>query len=142
MTKKKIIALSIGYQFLTGIAVGIVQSVTLLMGMHSTTMSGIATLLIVPIFGTPFNTGGFTIRLIFEALVEPLESIVGHRSATVLSNFPFYLVLLFIQIAIVTMLVFIRYRKTKTFKDWLIITVFIAVFINGLMNIMWPWWGT
>ena len=141
MKKGKIIALSVGYQLLIGIAVGVVQSVTLLMGLHSITINWIGAL-IIPIFGIPFNTGGFTIRLIFEALVESLESIVGHRSATVLSNFPFYLVLLLIQMIVVAVIVYTRYKKTKKLKDWLILTAFAFVLINGLINIMWPWWGT
>ncbi|MBW2108979.1 MAG: hypothetical protein JRI36_09985 [Deltaproteobacteria bacterium] len=141
MGKRKVIALSLGYQLLAGFAVGIIQAITLLMDLHPQTISWLASPLIVMV-GIPFNIGGFTIRYIFEALVEPLESIVGHRSAVVLGNFPFYLILLLIQMVIVSAVVLIRYKRTKTMKDWLIVTVFAIVFVNGLMNIMWPWWGS
>ena len=141
MKKRKIIALSLGYQLLTGVAVGIVQAVTLIMGMHSTTINWVVAL-ITPIFGAPFNTGGFTVRLIFEALVEPLESVVGHRSATVLSNLPFYLVLLLIQMTVLTLILFWGYRRTGGIKNRITVIVLMLVLTNGLMNIMWPWWGT
>ena len=73
--KRRIIAVSLGYQLLIGVSVGIVQAGILLAGLHSTTINWIGALMI-PIFGTPFNTGGFTIRFVFEALAQPLESII------------------------------------------------------------------
>jgi len=141
MKKRTLILRTVLMQFLIGGVVGLIQSSTLLRGLHSTTVNWPAAL-IIPIAGIPFNTGGFTTRFAFEALVEPLGSFVGHRSATVMSNLPFYLLLLLLQVAFVVLLVYARYRKTKTSKDWFIIVVFITVFINGLINIMWPWWGT
>ena len=141
MKKRTIILRTVWMQFLMGGVVGLIQSSTLLWGLHSTTVNWVGAL-IIPIAGIPFNTGGFTTRFAFEALVEPLGSFVGHRSATVLSNLPLYLLLLLLQTAFVSLLVYVRYRKTKTSKDWFIIAIYMAVFINGLTNIMWPWWGT
>ena len=46
--------------------------------------------LLIPLIGWFFNTGGYTVRYVFEATVVPLEWLVGQRSMTVLSNMPYY----------------------------------------------------
>ena len=51
----------------------------------------------VPLVGWPFNAGGLTVSRIFEGTVEPLEWLVGHRSATVLSNVHYFWFLLAVQ---------------------------------------------
>ena len=141
MKKRTIIACAFGMQLLIGVVVGVVQASTLLIGLHSTSINWIDAF-IIPVFGIPFNTGGFTTRIIFETLVEPLELFIGHRSATVMSNLPFYLSLLALQMTLVSILIFARYQRIKTSKDWFIIAISISLLANGLMNVMWPWWGT
>ena len=40
----------------------------------------------MPLVGWPFNAGGYTVRWVFEATVQRLEWLVGHRSTVVFSN--------------------------------------------------------
>jgi hypothetical protein len=95
-----------------------------------------------PLFGWPFNTGGYTIRCLFEATVEPLEWLVGHRSATVLSNMPYYSFLLFVQGSILAGLFAWRYKKRRKCKDWFIICLGVLFLINSFLNVTWFWAGT
>ncbi len=138
------VALAFGSQLLIGFVVSVVQVCSLLMGFHATSIGGVDAVLVLllPIIGIPFNAGGFTVRLLFEALVGPLEFLVGHRSMTVMSNLPFYLSLLVMQMALVAVVVAARFRRTKTSRDWLLMAVAILLLVNGLANIGWPWWGT
>ncbi len=99
-------------------------------------------LFIIPLEGWSFNTGGFTIRYVFEATVEPLEWLVGHRSSTVLSNMPYYWFLLFVQGSILAILFAWRYKRHRKFKDWSVICVGILFLINSLVNVKWFWAGT
>ena len=78
--------------------------------------SALWSILLIPLLGWPFNAGGYTIRCVFEATVEPLEWLVGHRSATVFSNMSYYAFLLFIQGGILAALFAWRYKKQRTYK--------------------------
>jgi hypothetical protein len=98
--------------------------------------------IVVPFLGNVFNAGGFTVRWVFESTVEPLEWLVGHRSATVLSNMPYFLFLLAIQASILAFLFAFRYKKRQSLKDPMIITIVILFLINSFANINWPYWGT
>ena len=118
---------------------GIAQAVGVIDGMSGTPMWQ---RLLVPLMGIPFNCGGLTVRVVFEALVEPLEPIVGHRSATVASNFGFYAVLLAVQMVIVTTINVIRGRRSQIWFDPVIITVSLLLLLNSLVNVTWPWWGS
>jgi len=135
------VALAFGGQLLIGFVVSVIQVCSLLMGFHPTSIGGVSAALFL-VIGIPFNTGGFTVRFVFEALVGPLEFFVGQRSATVMSNLTFYLALLVLQMAFVAVVVAARFRRTKTPRDLLLIVEAIILLVNGLANIMWPWWGT
>ena len=135
------VALAFGGQLLIGFVVSVVQACSLLMGFHDTSMNGLGAALVL-VIGIPFNAGGFTVRVLFEASVGPLEFLVGNRTTTVLSNLPLYLSLLVVQMAFVALVVAVRFRRKRTPKDWLLIAVAILVLLNGLANIMWPWWGS
>jgi len=127
-------------EFVLSIPAGIYQAIA---GWPGITMSGpVLERLVIPFFGSIFNTGGFSIRLFFESTVEPLEWIVGHRSATVLSNLDYYLFLLLIQTVFIAFLVGTRWYKTKKFFDPIAIIVLLLVLVNSLFNVRWFWAGT
>ena len=105
-------------------------------------VSGFMARILTPFVGWPFNAGGYTIRWIFEATVVPLEWLVGHRSATVLSNMPYYLFLMVFQGSIIAIIFAIRYKRRKTLKDWIPICLGILFLINSFVNVKWFWAGT
>jgi len=82
------------------------------------------------------------LRSVFEASVSHLEWLVGHRSATVLSNMPYYWFLLLIQGGILAGLFAWRYRKKQTYKDWFVICMGGLFLVNSLTNVRWFWAGT
>lgn len=86
--------------------------------------------------------GGYTVRLIFEATVEPLEWLVGNRTMTVMSNVHYYAVLLAIQATVVAVLFALRYKTRKAVLDPVLILIGVIFLINSLVNVNWPWWGT
>ena len=80
--------------------------------------------------------------MVFEATVEPLEWLVGHRSATVMSNMPFYAFLLLIQAGILAAIFAWRYKKHRTHKDRFVICMAVLFLVNSLLNVTWFWAGT
>jgi len=99
-------------------------------------------LISIPLMGWFFNTGGYTVHYVFEATVEPLEWVVGHRSMTVLSNMPYYLFLMAVQVSILAFIFALRYKCRKTLKDWVPICLGILFLINSFANVRWFWAGT
>ena len=98
--------------------------------------------LIMTLVGWPFNAGGLTIRVVFETTVEPLEWLVGHRSAVVLSNMPYFAFLLLVQGCILAVLFAWQYKKRRTYIDRLIICLGVLFLTNSLLNVRWFWAGT
>ena len=131
--------LGVAFQFVLSLPAGIAQSLGVIEGISG---EPLWVRLFVPFFGIPFNTGGCTIRVVFELLVEPLEFLVGHRSATVLSNLWFYLILLAGQVALVAFVFAVRCRHRRPKSDSVVIGLAVAVLVNSLLNVTWPWWGT
>jgi len=132
---------AVGGQFAIGFVVSGVQTASILEHHHAISVSP-QKLLVPLLVGVPFNTGGYTVRFAFENLVRPLEPWFGHRTSTVLSNIELYLLLLALQVVILAIVIAIRRRRAKTFKDPLILAIVALLLINGLANINWPWWGT
>ena len=97
---------------------------------------------LTPLMGWPFNTGGYTVRYVFETTVESLEWLVGHRSATVLSNMPYYLFLMVVQVTVLAFVFAIRYKREKTLLDWLPVSLVVLFLINSIANVRWFWAGT
>jgi len=97
---------------------------------------------LTPLVGWPFNTGGYTVRWVFEATVGPLEPLVGHRSATVLSNMPYYALLMAVQASVIAAVFAFRYKRRKTLIDWVPICLGILFLINSFGNVRWFWAGT
>jgi len=127
------------FQILLSLPTGIWQAV---MGWPHINVSGSIRRLLIPFTGWPFNAGGYTLRSVFEASVSHLEWLVGHRSATVLSNMPYYWFLLLIQGGILAGLFAWRYRKKQTYKDWFVICMGGLFLVNSLTNVRWFWAGT
>ena len=125
-------------QILISLPAGIWQAI---MGWPHIDVTGSSKRLLIPFLGWPFNAGGFTLRLIFEASVPHLEWLVGHRSSVVLSNIPYYWFLLLIQGSILAGLFARRYRKKQTYKDWFVICMGVLFLVNSLTNVRWFWAG-
>lgn len=127
------------WQVLFSLPAGIWQSFA---GWPHISVSSIWSRLMIPLVGWPFNTGGLTTRLVFEATVEPLEWLVGHRTATVLSNMPYYAFLLLIQTGILAAVFAWRYKKCRTYRDVFVICMAVLFLVNSLINVTWFWAGS
>jgi hypothetical protein len=95
----------------------------------------------VPLVGWPFNAGGWTVRWLFEATVEPLEFLVGHRSSVVFSNMRYYWLLLFIQGTFIAAAIARLHVKGKLNRA-IVIALVVAFLLNSLLNVQWFWAGT
>jgi len=126
-------------QAVMGLPAGIAQAVGVIPGVGG---EPLGTRLLLPLISLPFNIGGVTVRAAFEALVGPLEPWVGHRSATVASNVPFYLLLLSVQVLAVTLLFGGIGRRRALSADLRAHALALAVLANSLANVRWPWWGS
>ena len=98
--------------------------------------------LLMPLVGWSFNTGGYTIRWLFEATVGPLEPLVGHRSATVMNNLPYLWFLVAVQASIIALIFAMRYKRRRTLVDWLPIALGLLFLVNSLANVRWFWAAT
>lgn len=95
---------------------------------------GFSNLLFLAI-GWLIGVGGHSITLIFEATV-------GERASTLADNFGYYLVLWAIQLALWWLLGALRFRLTGRLRDKWLLLLGVAVAVNALLNVSWPWWGT
>lgn len=129
------------WQVLFSLPAGIWQGIA---GWPQNAISGLSLWfrLMTPLVGWPFNAGGLTVRSVFEVTVEPLEWLVGHRSATVLSNMPYYAFLLLIQAGILAAVFAWRYKKHRTYKDPFVICTAVLFLVNSLLNVTWFWAGS
>ena len=97
---------------------------------------------LMPLVGWPFNSGGLTIRGLFEVTVVPLEWLVGNRTTTVMSNMPYYWFLLVLQSSVIAIIFALWYKKRKRLLHWLPICMVVLFLINSIANMGWPWWGS
>ncbi len=98
--------------------------------------------LLTPLIGWPFNTGGYTVRWIFENTVERLEWLIGHRSATVLSNMPYYWFLLILQGSIFACMFALLYKGNRKITNPFVFAFGVFFLTNSLANVTWFWAGT
>jgi hypothetical protein len=141
--------LGLGYGFLLGWALQVLLSLPaglwqVIFSWPHICSSGslLKRLVLVPLTGWPFNAGGYTMRRVFEATVEPLEWLVGHRSATVMSNITYYWLLLVVQGSVLAIAFAFRYKSRRTLVDWLILCLGILFLVNSFANVTWFWAGT
>ena len=97
--------------------------------------------LALPFFATPYNMGGWTVKCVFEVSVGPLEWLVGHRSATVLSQWPLWWFLMAVQSSAVATAIGWRLRLGKGLRDRVVVLCVVGVLVNSVMNVRYPWWG-
>jgi len=115
-------------QILLSLPAGVWQSLS---GWGFLTISGINKLKI-PLIGWPFNAAGFSVRFIFFDL---LNKEIYSREGDILE----YLLLMALQTSIVASIFAVRYKRKKTFVDWVIICLGILFLINSLANVTWYW---
>jgi hypothetical protein len=130
-----------GLQVLFSLPAGIWQA---LKGWPNISVSGFSPLLrlATPFIGWPFNAGGYTVRLVFEATVGHLEWLVGQRSMTVLSNMPYYGFLLFVQGSVLSAFFAWRCKKSIVYDDWFAVCIGLLFLVNSFLNVSWFWAGT
>jgi len=119
------------FQILLSLPAGIWQSV---FGWPGLTVSGTSLWrrVALPLIGWPFNAAGFSMRFIFFDLLG--KEIYG-REGDILE----YLLLMALQTSIVASIFAVRYKRCKTFKDWVIISLGVLFFINSIANLTWYW---
>ena len=81
---------------------------------------------LIPLMGWYFNAGGYSVRYMFG-------------ESTPWRNLPYYLLLMALQTSIVASIFAVRYKRKKTFVDWVIICLGILFLINSLVNVTWYW---
>lgn len=102
-------------------------------GWPGMSMSGASLLrrLALMLIAWPFNAAGFSIRCIFEMLGRELWGSEG--------ALPEYMLLMYLQGSIVALAFAVRYKRKKTFVDWVIICLGLLFLINSLANVNWYW---
>lgn len=108
----------------------------------ATSASLLKRFLFMPLVGWPFNTGGYTVRWVFEATVQRLEWLVGHRSAVVFSNMPYYWLLLMLQGSILAIVFALLYKRGRKIAILPLLALGVLFLFNSLSNVRWFWAGT
>lgn len=141
LTRRQAFWRALGAQFGIGLSVSVLHTVLVLLNALGITLPPNEAPFMA-VLGTPFAMGGYTVRWVFERFVAPLEWLVGHRSATVLSNLSFYGTLWLIQATIVTILLVVAFRHNRSWQSKGVLALCTLLVANGLANLHWPWWGT
>lgn len=124
----------IALQIVIGAFVSSIQGWTMLAGFHSTSIDT-SSLPLIWVLGIPFNTGGLTVRVVFEVLATG-------RSSTVMSHLALYAPLLLLQIVVVGLVIGRHLHRRRTWKDVHLAIIAALLVLNSLLNLAWPWWGT
>jgi len=88
-------------------------------------------LIMLPLLGWPFNAAGFSIRFLFDVLGKELWGRGGYVLV--------YLLLMAMQTSIIALIFAVRYKRKRTFADWIIISLGIMFLVNSLVNVNWYW---
>ena len=83
--------------------------------------------------------GGQTVIDVFE---ENVKDWTGHRKDTMADNTEVFALLMLIQLAVLSWLVALRFRKGKTWRDPLVCVVGLFMAVNAFLAMDWPWYGT
>ena len=112
---------------------------------HATTFD-LQEKLMMPWMSIGVHAGGWTVRTAFEPLAD--AGWFGHRHATMLSNWPIWIILASVQTVLVGLaLGALLHRRDRTGRDRGRYTLAIALIVlalaaNAAANIQWPWWGS
>ncbi len=128
-TKLAYAAHALAIQTIIGLLTGVAQAFGAVAGIDN----GFVRLL-VPLLGLSYNTGGVSVRFLYEAIARD-------RTVVVMGD-PIYFVLLAIQVGVICLaFVHLMPRKEWPVKSLRYFIIGILV-INSALNISWPWWGT
>jgi hypothetical protein len=79
--------------------------------------------------------GGHSVQRVFEATV-------GERQTTMISNWPHYYALVWVQTLCLAAVVGWRLRRRRGVLDPVVLLVTAAVLVNAWLGRAWPWWGS
>jgi NAD/NADP transhydrogenase beta subunit len=115
---------------LLSLPAGVWQSI---FGWHIITVTGspLWVRLLTPLIGWPFNAAGFSMRFIFEVFEKDLWGRNGHIFE--------YMLLTAVQISILASIFAVRYKRRKSFWDWVIVCIGVLFLANSLVNVKWYW---
>jgi len=88
-------------------------------------------LITLTLIGWPFNAAGFSIRFLFEVLGKDLWGRGGYVLV--------YLLLMAMQTSIIALIFAVRYKRKRTFVDWIIMSLGILFLVNSIVNVNWYW---
>ena len=132
-------AMGIALQFLIALPAGVYQGLAVLNRVQPKPL--VARLAMAGI-GAPFNMGGYTVRRVFEAIIDPLTpDDFGKPRPIAVIRYPVYLIPLLIQVLGVAAVFAHRMRLRQSFSDPVICGLGLAVLVNSLANARWAWWG-
>jgi hypothetical protein len=98
--------------------------------------------LAVPVIAAPINAGGFSVRVIFEALAGPPAPFKGPNLPGVMQNYDTFLVILAIQMSIIALAFQYRWKTSgKGYRDPVLWVAAVVLLMNSFVNAAWPWWG-
>jgi hypothetical protein len=107
-------------------------------GFSSTTFDTGALFAMLP-WSWPVLLGGASVQMIFE---ETAKNLSGHRQSTMMDNLGYYLVLTWLQLALVSLFCAIQCPEGPRLRQRVSLTIGLLVLANALCGITWPWWGT
>ena len=84
-------------------------------------------------------SGGFSVQALFE---QTAKAVSGHRQSTMLDNWPYYMVLTWLQFSLVAAYCALMRDPVRRFRDRPAILSGVVLLINALLGITWPWWGS
>jgi len=85
------------------------------------------------------NLGGQSVIHIFE---ENVKDWTGHRSDTMFDNAHVFFALTAAQVLLLSTIVTTRLRLKQTWRDMVVLSVGLFVFVNAFLGMDWEWYGT
>lgn len=87
----------------------------------------------------PVLLGGADVQIVFE---ETVLAFSGHRQSTLMDNLGYYMVLSWLQLALVSLCCAIGCRRRPSLREPVPLVCGLFLLVNALSGIAWPWWGT
>lgn len=127
-----------GWLSLWTLPAGLAQLIFLAAGFTSTTFA-VGDLFAMLPWSWPVLLGGVSVQMVFE---ETAKALSGHRQSTLIDNLGLYLFLTWLQLAVLALFCALARDETRRHRDRVSLTLGVAMLINALLGITWPWWGT